>query len=214
VVLLAAVLLYSYGSKIYTGNLGGIFNVSGPGELDKSTKYKIVYDKKSNFSLNVRSYKDTAEGYITGIDRGRFLVVGTNVNTEYNQLNATWIGVPETDEVYKDLSIGTRVYFVSDGPTFTSYPGLGGIKITGIIGTEFPDAKSKERDIVRKGLEAAKDISGSDSTLYCINYSNLENGLWTLFIVQDDIAEKDRISYYKIKIQDGTQNIEETTIYN
>lgn len=213
-VLLAAVMVYSYYIFAHTNNPAGMPYGSGENIQSKYRDYSIHYNTKAYFPIANINYGDEAQGYIMGIDGQRFLVVGTNISLEYKQLHATWINVSKTDSVYKDLQIGTKVRYVNDGPTFTSYPGQGGIKITGIAEHSYPDVKSKDRDIVNTALDVLKDIDTSGKYYICsINNLGFWNGIWSVNIVKDSMGEKDNLSYYTVRIQDDDKRVLDITIY-
>lgn len=213
-ILLIAVSVYSYNFLSYAQKPANTPYTAGSDTQNMPEEYNIRYERESDFIINVNKYDKWAEGYILGIDSDSFLIIGTNINTEYKQLQATRINVPKTQDVYKNLAIGTRVKYVSDGPTFTSYPGLGGIKITAVVPPDFLNAKSLEKDIIKRGLDAIDDISTSKEYLCAINNIEFENGTWILSIVKDYIAAQDDLNYYNIKIQDETQRVEEIVVYD
>lgn len=171
-------------------------------------RYNITSEKKSSMIIAVKDY---GEGYIMKNEDDRFLVVGANAMEEYNQLNAIWITVSKTEEIYNKLELGKGVRFVSDGPTFTSYPGIGGIKITDVIEGEYPGAKSTEMDIIKEALDVIKDISDSNTYLCGVNDIKLSNGLWKITMMKHEIV-KDELTYYNIEINDYNKKIEKIIV--
>lgn len=174
----------------------------------------IKYEDVSNFEVIEHKFgpTDSSVGYIIATDKEYALIIGMNINKEYKQLQATNVRFSLQDKLNSEVKIGTKVRYISDGPTLTSYPGRGGIKVVDILDSQFKDTKTSEAMAIRTAINKLKELEENYS-LYCINNVEYVNNEWKLNIVTDNVSI-DSFEYYKVIVDDETSKVIDIIVYN
>ncbi len=133
-----------------------------------------------------------------------------NINKDYKHLQATRVSFSLQDKLNSEVEIGTKVRYISGGPTFTTYPGIGGIKVVDILDSQFKDTKTSEPMAIRTAINKLKELE--ERSLYCINYVEYVNKKWKLNIVVDKISTG--LEYYNITLDDETSEVIDIIKYN
>lgn len=188
-----------------------IIILSGCTNLNNHVRYEDV----SDFRIVDHKFmgSEGVYGYIMSIDDEKALIVGMNINHENEQLAATWVSLEYQEMINDGTEVGTKVKYIADGLTLTSYPGYGGIKIIEILKDGVIEATTSEATIIKKVIIALKELSDKNSyLLYCINNIVYKDHIWEVQVVEDKHMEEG-FTYYKIYINDETLEAEEIIVY-
>lgn len=178
-----------------------------------SSKNNVTYKDMSQFNVTEHTFGETqgVYGYVMDFHEKNALIIGMNIDDKHKQLNATYVNVEYQELLNSDTEIGTKVKYINDGLGFSSYPGIGGIKVVKIIEVKSNNASSSEAIVIQKAIKTLRKMRDKDSfSLYCINDSVCKDELWEIKIVED-ISEG--FNYYKVYISDDTLNVEEIIVY-
>lgn len=171
---------------------------------------------------NTFNENEYATGYIIDKNDDSYLVVGELVIDSNNQnLNATWLKYDEDNIRFNDFEIGNKVKYsitgiksttgnemISSGVglVLTTYPGIAFLEAIEKVNDNYSSIH-ESTEVIQLVVEIfEKENKRDEYSLFCINNIALKDNIWEITLIVDS-TRKDVLQDYKVYIDDTSLEV-------